>query len=145
MKAMPLRSSSGAICSTTSSRLRQPTASQGLDGTNWKWSKALITVILCSLDSISRISNAAGMPPMPAPRMTMWAMVISSSGDLMRFAEPDGPADQLVHAADHAHVEAVVGQYLTELRLADRADGGHEIDAMAFLHLLQCLHPGQRA
>ncbi len=36
MKAMPLRSSSGAICRMISSRLRQPTATQGLDGTNWK-------------------------------------------------------------------------------------------------------------
>src|SRR5512133_2080600 len=99
----------------------------------------------CCFGSMSRISIAQGMPPMPAPRMTMWAMVDLLDFDSMRLAEPDGLADQLVHAADHAHVEAVVGQHLAELRLADRADGGHEVHAMAFLHLLQRLHPGQRA
>jgi hypothetical protein len=35
-KPMPFFSSSGAIGSTMSSRLRQPTATHGLDGTNWK-------------------------------------------------------------------------------------------------------------
>jgi hypothetical protein len=36
MKRMPLRSSSGAICSVMALRSRQPTATQGLDGVNWK-------------------------------------------------------------------------------------------------------------
>ena len=36
MKSMPLRCSSGPICSTMSSRCRQPTAIHGFDGTNWK-------------------------------------------------------------------------------------------------------------
>ena len=57
----------------------------------------------------------------------------------------DGRADELMHAADHAHLEAVVGQHLRELRLADRADRRHEIDAVRVDDLLQRLHPRQRA
>jgi hypothetical protein len=52
----------------------------------------------------------------------MWAMVISSSMDPIGFAEPEVAADQLVYAADHAHVESIVRQHLAELRHADRAD-----------------------
>jgi hypothetical protein len=33
---MPLRCSAGAIGIVTTARSRQPTATQGLDGTNWK-------------------------------------------------------------------------------------------------------------
>ncbi len=61
------------------------------------------------------------------------------------LAEPDRLADQLVHAADHVHVEAVVRQHLAELRLADGADGGHEIDAVLVDDVLQRFHARQRA
>ena len=59
--------------------------------------------------------------------------------------EHDRSTDQLVHAADHAHLEAVVGQHLGELGLADGADGGHEIDAVVLHDAVQRFHARQGA
>src|SRR5512139_4023476 len=61
-----------------SSRLRQLTATQGLDGVNWKYELLEMTVTLSSALADSRISYAMVMPPMPAPRITMCAMCCCS-------------------------------------------------------------------
>ena len=54
-------------------------------------------------------------------------------------------ADQLMNAADHAHVEAVVGQYFGELRFTDGADGGHEVDTVIVNHVFERFHTWQCA
>ena len=59
-------------------------------------------------------------------------------------AQADRLADQLMNAAYHAHVEAIVGQHLRELSLANGANGGHEIDAVFVNNLLQYFHAWQR-
>ena len=52
------------------SGFRQPTAIQGLDGVNSKWGRAPISVTRWSLGRCLRRSNAAGIPPSPAPMTT---------------------------------------------------------------------------
>ena len=58
----------------------------------------------------------------PAPATASVAAVVTP---VAVPAEPDRRADELVHAPDHAHLEAVHRQHLRELGLADGADGGH--------------------
>ena len=60
-------------------------------------------------------------------------------------AEHDRVAHELVHAEYLVHFEAVVREHLRELALADGADGGDVGHPVALHHLLERLHPRQRA
>ncbi len=58
----------GSLMSTrVSSADLQPTAIHGFDGVNSKCGRAPISVTRCALPSRLRNSNAAGIPPIPAP------------------------------------------------------------------------------
>ena len=56
--------------------MRQPTATQGLDGVNENCTPSPTTVIECSLPSKARSSYAVLIPPMPAPNTMMFAMAL---------------------------------------------------------------------
>src|SRR5574340_1515990 len=66
----------GSIGSSMSARVRQLTPTQGLEGTKWKLGVLEMTVMRSSTRAFSRISNAIGIPPMPAPKITMWAISV---------------------------------------------------------------------
>ena len=74
MALMPLLPSALVMSTSMSPRLRQFTATQGLDGTKWNLGDSLITVTLSPARASAFISYAMGMPPRPAPRITMCAM-----------------------------------------------------------------------
>src|SRR5450759_1710339 len=59
-------------------------------------------------------------------------------------SKPNRGADQLMYAANHAHVESIIGQHLGKLRLAYGADRCHEIHTMFIHYALQCFHTRQR-
>src|SRR5512139_1247133 len=84
-----------------SSRLRQLTATQGLDGVNWKYELLEMTVTLSSALADSRISYAMVMPPTPAPRITMCAIYCCSLCCLLGVGSPLEDADHGVQAVLH--------------------------------------------
>src|SRR3569832_1261042 len=80
MKASFILLRMGSIGNSISARVRQMTATQGLEGTKWKVGVLEMTVMRSSKQAFSRISNAMGIPPIPAPKITMWAIFLSPEG-----------------------------------------------------------------
>jgi len=76
-------------------------------------------------------------------RVSVVADISSYLSELFLIAQNDRVADQLMHAANHSSIESVNRHDLGKLRLADRADGRHEIDACSSTTCCKHFHTRQ--